>query len=370
LADLRQLALSAPHARSRERWLALHDIAQGACATLVAECTGRHPQTVMDWLHTYNVHGPEALVYRHTGARPRFGPEIEAALGEKIRAAQQEAAKPPVAGADPPPRWTRRRLVSWVHERFGRRCCRETIRAALRRLDLSWKKAGKLLGRAEPANRLARHQSAPRPDPERREAFIGQIGALLDGARDEQHALVYLDEAHIHQDVDLGYGWGERGQRFHVASSSPGLSAKVSFYGLYLYNEGQARIWPYQRGNGENTIDVLRRLRAEIPEGKLIVIWDGAPYHRAKAVWAAAASLDIHIEPLPGYSPDLMPVEPLWRWLREDVTYNHCHATAEDLIRRVAAFETTINQNACTVADRLWVKDHLDPEEEKLRFSK
>ena len=43
--------------------------------------------------------------------------------------------------------------------------------------------------------------------------------------------------------------------------------------------------------------------------------------------------------PLPGYSPDLMPVEALWRWLREDVTYHHCHASAEDLTRRVADFE-------------------------------
>ncbi len=134
-------------------------------------------------------------------------------------------------------------------------------------------------------------------------------------------------------------------------------SAQVGQYSL-----SQPRIWPYSRGNGENTIDVLRRLRAAIPEGKVIVIWDGAAYHRSKTVWAAAMSLDIHIEPLPDYSPDLMPVEPLWRWLREDVTYNHCHATVEELIRCVAAFGTTINQNACAVAERLWVKDHLDPE--------
>jgi hypothetical protein len=50
--------------------------------------------------------------------------------------------------------------------------------------------------------------------------------------------VVFLDEAHIHQDADLGYGWAERGERFWVASSSPGLSARVSFYGLYLDNEG------------------------------------------------------------------------------------------------------------------------------------
>ena len=71
-----------------------------------------------------------------------------------------------------------------------------------------------------------------------------------------------------------------------------------------------------------------------------------------------------------GYSPDLMPVEALWRWLREDVTYHHCHACAEDLTRRVADFEARLNQDPFVVADRLWTKDRLDPEEEKLRFSK
>jgi transposase len=72
---------------------------------------------------------------------------------------------------------------------------------------------------------------------------------------------------------------------------------------------------------------------------------------------------------LPGYSPDLMPVEALWRWLREDVTYHHCHAIAEDLTRRVAAFETRLNRDPFIIADRLWIKDTLDPDEEKLRSS-
>ena len=72
LADLRRLALTAPHARSRERFLALHDIAQGDCATHVAARTGRHPQTVMGWLHSYSEHGPEALLYQRTGGRPPF----------------------------------------------------------------------------------------------------------------------------------------------------------------------------------------------------------------------------------------------------------------------------------------------------------
>jgi Homeodomain-like domain len=70
--DLRHVALSAPHARTRERALALYEITQGSCATRVAACTGRHPQTVMDWVHAYNERGPDALVFRRTGGRPPF----------------------------------------------------------------------------------------------------------------------------------------------------------------------------------------------------------------------------------------------------------------------------------------------------------
>jgi transposase len=296
-----------------------------------------------------------ARVPPHRRPPSLFCPQREAELGEAVCAAQRTAATPPIVGADPAPRWTLRRLVGWVRERFGLRCCRETIRKALHRRKLSWKKAKKLLGRA---------------DPERRQAFIEQLQGVLEGAQRDRHLVVYVDEAHLHQDADLGYGWAKRGERFWVASSSPGLSARVSFYGLYLYNEGQVRLWPFPRANGEHTIEVLQRLRAAFPDEALIVLWDGAPYHRAKAVREAATTLNITLMPLPGYSPDLMPVEELWRWLREDVTYHHCHASAQDLTRRVADFEVRLNQDPFVIADRLWVKDHLDPDEEKLRFSK
>jgi transposase len=70
------LALSAPHPRSRERFLALHEVAQGSHATAVASRTGRRPQTVMAWLHAYNEYGPEALIYRRSGGRPPFAQRL------------------------------------------------------------------------------------------------------------------------------------------------------------------------------------------------------------------------------------------------------------------------------------------------------
>ncbi|WP_295402575.1 IS630 family transposase [uncultured Thiocystis sp.] len=180
--------------------------------------------------------------------------------------------------------------------------------------------------------------------------------------------LVYIDEAHIHQEADLGDGWAPIGERLWVGSHTPGLSAKVSFYGLYFYNAGQVAIWDFPCGNTEHTLMVLQRLRALEPDREIILFWDGAPYHRAGAVTTLASELAITLLPLPSYSPDFMPVEALWRWLREDVTDHHCHASAEELTARVSDFANTINRDPFTVADRLWTRTTLDPEEEKLRI--
>jgi hypothetical protein len=71
-ADLRDVALHARHPRSRERFLALHETAQGGCATVIATRSGRHPQMVMGWVHAYNERGAAALMYRRSGGLPHF----------------------------------------------------------------------------------------------------------------------------------------------------------------------------------------------------------------------------------------------------------------------------------------------------------
>jgi hypothetical protein len=73
--DLRRLATGAPHPRTRERFLAIYENTHASCATRVAPRTHRHPQTVVEWVHTYNERGPAALAYRRPGGRPPFDPE-------------------------------------------------------------------------------------------------------------------------------------------------------------------------------------------------------------------------------------------------------------------------------------------------------
>ena len=80
-ADLRELAMSASHLRTRERFLALYEITQESCATRIAERTRRHPQTVMEWLHLYNTGGPEAI--SAPAAAPPFARGSKPALARR-----------------------------------------------------------------------------------------------------------------------------------------------------------------------------------------------------------------------------------------------------------------------------------------------
>jgi hypothetical protein len=75
IEDLRAVACQAAHPRTRERFLALYEIAKGSNATRVAADTGRCDEAVMAWVHAYNAKGPDALIFRHTGGHPLFARE-------------------------------------------------------------------------------------------------------------------------------------------------------------------------------------------------------------------------------------------------------------------------------------------------------
>ena len=74
----------------------------------------------------------------------------------------------------------------------------ETMRRRLHGLGLSHKIASNLLAKANPLHR---------------QAYLANIEALRQRIAGTDSLLVYLDEAHIHQDCDLGYGWSERPKR-------------------------------------------------------------------------------------------------------------------------------------------------------------
>lgn len=69
---------------------------------------------------------------------------------------------------------------------------------------------------------------------------------------------------------------------------------------------------------GPTIVKFLKHLLRHVG-GKLLIIWDGAPIHRAQVVkdfLRGGGAQRIHLEILPGYAPDLNPDEGIWNYLK------------------------------------------------------
>jgi len=281
---------------------------------------------------------------------PPFCPETAEEIAETVRSTE------PVEHGLSGHGWTVPKLMAYVEQLLGHRPSRTKLRNLLRKHGLSWKKCRKVLRKA---------------NPEKRRVFIEQFQRLFEEVCQQETILIYIDEAHIHRDMDLGYTWAPKGKpAYHLSECAP-LSHRINWYGAYNFNDGQCFIWNEGNCNQEHTVVFLERV-AEwlgVTDRPVTIIWDGAPWHRALIAQAKAHALGFRLVPLPGYSPDLNPIEGLWKWLREDVTQIHSYKTMHDLFQACKAFVDRINLDPDALVKRLWPKLELDPEFEKLLVS-
>ena len=84
------------------------------------------------------------------------------------------------------------------------------------------------------------------------------------------------------------------------------------------------------------------------------MVLDGAGYHRSKLVKDKAKLLNIELHYLPHYSPNLNPIECLWKVLNEHARNNQYFATAKLLRQQIdKLFEVTSPKIADVLNSRI-----------------
>ncbi|WP_247238004.1 IS630 family transposase, partial [Telluribacter sp. SYSU D00476] len=138
----------------------------------------------------------------------------------------------------------------------------------------------------------------------------------LKKAQTEGRVILYVDEAACYLLPMLGLTWAPRGQtpvlveqagREHLS-----LIAAIAPNGR-IYVAGQD-----QSFTGEDIVWFLGKLCGRYRKRNLLVIWDGASIHGGEAVKAFLKKRPgrVHLERLPGYSPELNPAELVWNHLK------------------------------------------------------
>ena len=116
--------------------------------------------------------------------------------------------------------------------------------------------------------------------------------------------------------------WAPRGQtpvlQHHFNWKVLSAAAGITWWNFYF------RLYPGAIHAAE-VIDFLGHLLRHLP-GKLLVVWDGLPQHRARLVaeFIRAQRGRLAIERLPAYAPELNPVEYIWGYWKHHELPNFC----------------------------------------------
>jgi len=84
--------------------------------------------------------------------------------------------------------------------------------------------------------------------------------------------------------------------------------------------------------NDETLIDFLNDVN-DIEQRSVLLIWDGLPAHRSRRMqeWVHTQRHWLSVEQLPGYAPELNPIEQAWGNLKSQELANLCSATIHEV---------------------------------------
>jgi transposase len=277
---------------------AVRQIEQGAHPDQVAAGLGMTRAAVYAWLAKYREGGLEALRAKPVPGRP-----------PKLQGQQLARLYGLVVGNDPRQLrfafalWTRAMVRELIGREFGVALSEVSVGRLLRKLGLSPQRP---LYRAWQQNPQAVARWKAETYPQIR-AQAAQVGATI----------YFADEAGVRSDYHAGTTWAPVGR-------TPVVATTGDRFGVNLISavtaKGALRFAAYEGSlNGPVFIDFCRRLLHDAP-GPVLLVLDGHPVHRSKAVKAFAASTNgrLRLCFLPGYAPELNPDEWVWKHVKHD----------------------------------------------------
>jgi transposase len=145
----------------------------------------------------------------------------------------------------------------------------------------------------------------------------------------QRRLIVFIDESGLSERPTRVRTWAPKGctpvVQFHFnwkhVSAIAGLTRTNFLFRLYDGAVKSAQI-----------VEFLKALRSQLKR-RLLIVWDGAAQHKSRIVrdYLDSTKGAVQMALLPGYAPDLNPVEYLWAWLKRHALANFCPNSLDQL---------------------------------------
>ena len=210
-------------------------------------------------------------------------------------------------------------IVAYVEVTFGVFYTARGMRNWLQRHCFSYKKPAVVPGKA---------------NKEQQREWVAKYETLRQALPGDE-TICFIDGVHPTHNVQPAYGWIKKGVRKEIPANTG--RERLNLSGIIDVISHNIVIQEDQTLNAESTIRFFKKIEEAYPDkNKVHIFCDNAGYYRNKAVTEYLQTSKIKLHFLPPYSPNLNPIERLWKWMKERVIYNTYYEHFEDF--KVAIF--------------------------------
>jgi len=288
-AELEDLIKHEDSKRLCERLVFVRSLYAGDDVETAAKKIGRCRATGYLWLRQWNNGGAKAIKPTpREGLAPKLSPDKKQKIQKLIQGQSY---------------WSTKQVKAEIEERFGVKYSLRSVTRLLRRLGMRY---------AKPYPRDFR-----RPDDA--EAKLARaLETVLEGLGDleEENVLVgFMDECRPQTCANTARVWSF-GRSLIIKDTT---AYQANTFGFYAPG-GTSVIGFKEDSKKESVCGFLEEVRANNPDENIVVVLDNFRSHRALATQRRAEELGIWLTYLPPYSPDLNPIEQLWRCLKHEIS--------------------------------------------------
>jgi transposase len=304
LAELETAIGAAATGRSRDRMRAIRALAHGYDLATVAGIFDVHERTVKEWINRFNRRGIDGLIDApRSGAPPKIKPEESADLLELLEHPEEADTT----------HWTGKKFHGFLCNELGFEIGYSTLMAWLHDRDYRLK--------------------VPQPWPDRqdeaeRQAFVERLQAWI---ADERVELWFTDETGIEGDPRPRRRFALKGTNPRVTKN--GDHIRMNVCGMVCPRTGQFFALELSHSDAEcfQVFLDLANAQVKLERPRQLLIMDNASWHKSPSLSFG------RFEPvyLPAYSPDLNPIERLWKLLKAEWFSDFVAKSHEALLARI-----------------------------------
>lgn len=157
--------------------------------------------------------------------------------------------------------------------------------------------------------------------------------------------VLFVDECHLLSGDLQGYVWGRKNEPVEVPIMNE--RERQTYYGGLDLLSKQLVIEAHAKGDTSETIAYLKFLRVQFPHQRLLILWDGASYHRSKDLRKFLGEVNdgldadewkIHCVQFAPNDPTQNPIEDAWlqgkTWLRRMSGLKPCFSALQALFEQ------------------------------------